>query len=234
MNKSLRELKDLAEKELNCDLTSLALAWVIKFQHTTSALFSGKTLEQVKQSLNAINVYKKITPEIEGRINKILDNAPPARVEFKDWSVTPPIRPIAEWSVFLEIKFLFLTNLITQSEKWIYLKNEKISRVTKGKIKALINIIFLLLFRILSFISFVFILFNIIKLEILNCKFSCLKVFSINLIKRIFLTVYTVFILLFLVPIFWWEETIGQNHFQIPIIIVLDIWQRVFDIKTVL
>lgn len=82
-NNSLREIKVIAEKELNCDLTALAIAWVAKYQHTSTALFGARNMDQLTDCLKAIDVYKKLTPEIEGKINKIMGTNPPARTDFR-------------------------------------------------------------------------------------------------------------------------------------------------------
>lgn len=92
----LRQLKDLAEKELNTDLTSLAIAWVIKFPYASSAVFGARNIDQLNKCLKAVDVFKRITPEIEGRINKILGTQPSARINFRDGKPEPHLRPITE------------------------------------------------------------------------------------------------------------------------------------------
>lgn len=85
----------IAEKELGADLTTLALAWVIKFPYTSSALFGARNLEQLTHCLKSLEVYKKLTPEIEGRINKILGTHPAARMDFRKFAPGPHFRPLA-------------------------------------------------------------------------------------------------------------------------------------------
>jgi aryl-alcohol dehydrogenase-like predicted oxidoreductase len=91
----LRELRDLAQKELDCDLSALALAWVVKYKHTSTALIGARNMDQLNKNLKAIEVYKKLTPEIEGRINKILGTNPPARMNWKCFAPEGHIRPLA-------------------------------------------------------------------------------------------------------------------------------------------
>lgn len=42
LNESLKEIKIIAEEELSCRLSQLAVAWVIKFKYTSSALIGVK------------------------------------------------------------------------------------------------------------------------------------------------------------------------------------------------
>lgn len=95
-DKSLRELKELAEKELGCDLTALAIAWVIKFPYTSTAIFGARNVEQLQKCLKALEVSKKLTNELEGRINKILNTHPPARMDWKTFAPGPHFRPLAQ------------------------------------------------------------------------------------------------------------------------------------------
>lgn len=54
-------------------------------------------MDQLTKCLKSIEVYKKLSPEIEGRINKILGTNPPARTDFRKNVPEPHIRPLAEW-----------------------------------------------------------------------------------------------------------------------------------------
>jgi aryl-alcohol dehydrogenase-like predicted oxidoreductase len=95
-NKSLRELRELAQKELDCDLAALALAWVLKYKHISSVLMGARNTDTLTKNLKALEVAKKLTPEIEGRVNKILNTHPPARTEWKTFTPAAHIRPLAE------------------------------------------------------------------------------------------------------------------------------------------
>jgi aryl-alcohol dehydrogenase-like predicted oxidoreductase len=93
--KNVKDLSDFAEKELDCKITHLALAWVIKYQHVDSALIGARNAAQLEDSLKALDVLEKLTPELEGRINKILNNTPNPRSDLKTWKPYPTIRPVA-------------------------------------------------------------------------------------------------------------------------------------------
>jgi len=57
-------------------LTEVAIAWCIKFKHTSTALVGARTEAQLEQTLNALKTIEKITPEVEARINKIIGTNP--------------------------------------------------------------------------------------------------------------------------------------------------------------
>jgi aryl-alcohol dehydrogenase-like predicted oxidoreductase len=93
--RSLKELSDLALKELGCKLGHLALAWAIKYEHLDSALVGARNSAQLEDTLKALDVVEKWTPELEGRINKILNNTPEPRLNAKFWKPYPPTRSVA-------------------------------------------------------------------------------------------------------------------------------------------
>lgn len=93
---SLKALSELAEKELGCKLTHLAIAWAIKYEHLDSALIGARNPAQLEDSLKALEVVEKWTPELEAKINKILNNSPEPRVDFKSWKPYPHTRPVAQ------------------------------------------------------------------------------------------------------------------------------------------
>lgn len=75
-------------------MTEVAIAWCIKFKHTSTALIGARTVAQLEQSLNALKVLEKITPQVEAKINKIIDTNPETRTNFLTWKAYEPIRPI--------------------------------------------------------------------------------------------------------------------------------------------
>jgi len=81
----LRELTDLAQKE-GFKLTHLALAWAVKYRHTSTVLLGARTVAQLEDSLKAVELLEKWTPEFEGRVNKILDTPPTPRTNFLTWA----------------------------------------------------------------------------------------------------------------------------------------------------
>lgn len=73
----VKELTNIAEKDLKCSVAQLALAWVAKVHPYTSTVILGATKpEQVIENLGAIEVLSRLTPEIMEKIEKVLDNKP--------------------------------------------------------------------------------------------------------------------------------------------------------------
>ncbi|KAI8990662.1 Aldo/keto reductase [Trametes punicea] len=74
--KAVNQLAELAEKELNCKINHLALAWLAVNTNTSTVILGASKPEQVVDNLKALEVIPKLTPEILERIEKILDNKP--------------------------------------------------------------------------------------------------------------------------------------------------------------
>jgi len=71
-------LNDLAEKELGCKVSHLALAWVAKQPQTSTVILGASRPEQIIDNLKALEVLPRLTPAIMDKVAKILDNEPPA------------------------------------------------------------------------------------------------------------------------------------------------------------
>ncbi|KAH8108740.1 voltage-gated potassium channel beta-2 subunit [Phellopilus nigrolimitatus] len=72
----VEKLSEIAEKELGCKVTHLALAWVAKKPNTSTVILGVSRPEQVLDNLKALEVLPKLTPELMARIDAILENAP--------------------------------------------------------------------------------------------------------------------------------------------------------------
>ncbi|KAF8738803.1 Aldo kereductase, partial [Rhizoctonia solani] len=72
----VKELTAFAEKELGCSVSNLALAWAASHPHASTVILGATKPEQVIDNLKALEIIKKITPEVREKINKILDNDP--------------------------------------------------------------------------------------------------------------------------------------------------------------
>jgi aryl-alcohol dehydrogenase-like predicted oxidoreductase len=87
--KMLQDLGDLA-KEIGCTQAQLGLAWVIVNKDVSTAILGCSSKAQLEENLGAIQVAKKLTPEILERIEKILNNRPTARFDWKNtWKNFP-------------------------------------------------------------------------------------------------------------------------------------------------
>ncbi|VDC05771.1 unnamed protein product [Peniophora sp. CBMAI 1063] len=73
----VKALSDLAAKELDCTVSQLALAWVLRINPNTSTVILGCTSKsQLLENLKALDIYPKLTQEILGKIEAIVNNKP--------------------------------------------------------------------------------------------------------------------------------------------------------------
>jgi len=87
--RKVQELTKLAETELGCSVTHLALAWVAKNPNTSTVILGATKPEQVLDNLKALDVIPKLTPEILNKIDAILDNKPAPTPSFGRPSLDP-------------------------------------------------------------------------------------------------------------------------------------------------
>jgi aryl-alcohol dehydrogenase-like predicted oxidoreductase len=73
----IRALMKIAER-LDTDAATLAMAWVLSNQNVSSAITGASRPEQIFQTVKAVGVYRKLTPEILEEIEKTFDNKPAA------------------------------------------------------------------------------------------------------------------------------------------------------------
>lgn len=87
--KSYKKLNDMADlaKDLDCSQAQLALAWVLVNRDVSTCLFGARTPEQVRENLKAMEVAKKWTPEIEEKMEAILQSAPMGEMVFPEFDM---------------------------------------------------------------------------------------------------------------------------------------------------
>lgn len=73
----MEKLKPVAEK-LGISMANLAMSWVLKNERVSSAITGASKPEQVFESVRALKIREKLTPEILKEIDDILGNKPPA------------------------------------------------------------------------------------------------------------------------------------------------------------
>ena len=84
INPKLLKLKELGEKKLNCSLAQLAVAWVIANKDVSTCILGASKVSQLEENYKALEIYKKLTPEILLEIETILDNCPKGEMDFRD------------------------------------------------------------------------------------------------------------------------------------------------------
>ena len=81
----LKSLEELAA-ENNCTQPQLALAWCVANKDITTTIFGATKVSQVEDNIKAMEVVNKWTPDIEEKIEKILDNTPEPVMDFTTFS----------------------------------------------------------------------------------------------------------------------------------------------------
>lgn len=73
-------LKPIADR-LGVSMSALALAWVLRNPHVSTAITGASSPEQMYENVRAVEVVDKLTPDIMLEIDNILENKPAALVE---------------------------------------------------------------------------------------------------------------------------------------------------------
>jgi len=82
-------------KELNSTPARLALAWTIRNRDVSTAIMGARKVEQFDDNILAIEDVRKITPEIEERIEQIFKNRPETEMDHRLGKKIEPRRKIA-------------------------------------------------------------------------------------------------------------------------------------------
>ena len=77
---------------MDCSLTQLSIAWIIKNQDVSTAILGAMKPEQLKENLKALEVSKKLTKELLEEIETIMKNAPKGESDYFNNFTTLPIR----------------------------------------------------------------------------------------------------------------------------------------------
>ena len=86
INPKIKKLKEKKEKKLGCSLAQLAVAWVIANKDVSTCILGASKASQLDENFKALELYKKLTPEILTEIETILDNCPAGETDFRNWS----------------------------------------------------------------------------------------------------------------------------------------------------
>lgn len=73
--KKVKKLETLA-KEMNVPLAALAIAWTINNPNVTTTILGATKKQQLEENLKAPDIVSMLTPEINKKIEKILQNKP--------------------------------------------------------------------------------------------------------------------------------------------------------------
>jgi len=87
--KKLRGIADVS-KEAGMSMSQFALAWNIKNKDVSTAIIGSKKPQQLEENLKALELSKNITPELEEKLEKVLNNRPESAL---DWKTRTPLKP---------------------------------------------------------------------------------------------------------------------------------------------
>jgi len=79
----VEQLKPIAES-VGATLAQLAIAWTLANPHVSTCITGASRKEQVHENLKALQIYKKLTPEILEKIDHILKNKPQLPNNFRN------------------------------------------------------------------------------------------------------------------------------------------------------
>jgi aryl-alcohol dehydrogenase-like predicted oxidoreductase len=85
---SLQSLGNLAH-DLGCTQAELAVAWVLKSKDVSTVIFGVSRPGQVDSNLRAVEVSRKLTPEVLARIEDIMKTRPEAPFDWRTMSPAP-------------------------------------------------------------------------------------------------------------------------------------------------
>jgi len=72
-------------KELGCNQAQLAMAWCISNPDVSTAITGASRPEQLVDTVKALEVIPKLTPEVQKRIEEIFGSEPTPKMDFKGW-----------------------------------------------------------------------------------------------------------------------------------------------------
>src|SRR5207253_11081177 len=67
---AVRAVKSIAD-DLGCTLSQLAIAWCAHNPHVSTVITGASRAEQVRENLTAVDVIKRLTPDVRERIEAI-------------------------------------------------------------------------------------------------------------------------------------------------------------------
>ena len=94
IDEKLKKLKDIAEKKCGCGLTTLAVAWCIANPDVSVCILGASKVEQLDDTIEALEVYRAIDKDTWIEIEKVLDNTPKGEIDYRSWKELPSRRNV--------------------------------------------------------------------------------------------------------------------------------------------
>jgi voltage-dependent potassium channel beta subunit len=94
LDKSTEFLKELGKvaDDIGCSQSQLALAWCLANKDVTTVLFGSTRVEQIDSNVGALQFIEKLTPEVQARIETLLNNRPDPPMNFRFFTPREPRR----------------------------------------------------------------------------------------------------------------------------------------------
>ena len=81
---------DAIAVSLGASMAQLALAWCMYNKDVSVTMFGSTKPSQIEDNVKAIEILKKLTPEIHAQLDEILGNRPSYGTNFRTWKPIPP------------------------------------------------------------------------------------------------------------------------------------------------
>jgi voltage-dependent potassium channel beta subunit len=81
----LRQLATYAKEKLGCSMVQLALAWVLRNPHVSTAIIGATKISQIEENVAALHLLPKLTDTVMEEIEAILNNRPTPPIDFREW-----------------------------------------------------------------------------------------------------------------------------------------------------
>lgn len=89
LDSKIKKFTDLS-KSIGYDPAPLAIAWCLANSDVSVVLIGASNIDQIKQNLKSIEIYKKWNLNVEKQINDIFLNEP---IPMMDWKTFQPLQP---------------------------------------------------------------------------------------------------------------------------------------------
>jgi len=92
--KTLTKTRALAElaKESGCSTSQLVLAWTLANKDVSTVIFGARNVSQVEDNVQALKMYQRWTPELDRKIEEIIQTRPSTQMNWKLWKPFEPRR----------------------------------------------------------------------------------------------------------------------------------------------
>ncbi len=70
-------------RDLGCTMAQMALAWCLKNPNVSSVITGATSAAQVRENMKALEIVERLSGDVTGRIEKVLQNKPLPPRDFR-------------------------------------------------------------------------------------------------------------------------------------------------------